>query len=180
VISGPPGAGKSTVGRVVASHVPTSVSIESDWFYTAIVNGFIPPWDPASHDQNRTVLRAAFATAARFAAGGYGVVFEGVVGPGHLDLALDELHDVDAPVSYAVLRPDLDTCLERATGRAGEVPRVAGNPPLTDEGPVRSLWQRFADLGPYEANVIDTGGIDAGTAAHLVIARLEDGSLRLP
>ncbi len=55
VISGPPGAGKSTVAKLVATRQGSpSVCLESDWFWTTITNGFISPWEPASDRQNRT------------------------------------------------------------------------------------------------------------------------------
>lgn len=179
VLAGPPGAGKSTVARLVAERVDPSACIESDWFFTTIANGFIPPWERAADDQNRTLLRAAAASAARFAAGGYGVVLEGVVGPWHLDIVRSELTTADAPASYVVLRPSLDITLARARGRAGEAPRVAGNPPLTDPEPVRALWHRFADLGSFERHVLDPSGWDAATTADAVVAAHVAGSNRL-
>ena len=61
VLAGPPGAGKSTVARLVAARFERSACIESDWFFTTIANGFVAPWELAAHDQNRTLLRAAEA-----------------------------------------------------------------------------------------------------------------------
>jgi adenylate kinase family enzyme len=43
ILTGPPGAGKTTVGAIIASESPFSVCIQSDWFWTTIVNGRIPP-----------------------------------------------------------------------------------------------------------------------------------------
>ena len=180
ILSGPPGAGKSTVGPLVAARYEPSVVIESDWFFTTIAHGFIPPWKPEANLQNRTIQRVAFGAAARFAAGGYGVVLEGVVGPWHLDLAHEELDGLDVPIAYVVLRPDLDSILSRAAGRAHEVPRVAGNPPLADQEVLRAMWHGFADLGPCEGHVVDTTGLGPGESAELVVARIADGSLTLP
>lgn len=180
VLAGPPGAGKSTVARLVAARFERSACIESDWFFTTIANGFVAPWELAAHDQNRTLLRAAAASAARVAAGGYGVVLDGVFGPWHLDALDDELTRGDVPVSYVVLRPSLEVVLARARGRAGETPRVAANPPLTDEGPVRFMWQRFAGLGWAERHVLDPSGWDAPTTAEAVVAALAAGTHRLP
>ena len=179
VLAGPPGAGKSTVARLVAARFERSACVESDWFFTTVVNGFIPPWELASADQNRTLLRAAAASAARFAAGGYATVLDGVFGPWHLDDLRAELAPAAVPISYVVLRPTLDTVLERATGRAGETPRIEGNPPLTDPEPLRFLWQQFADLGPTERHVLDTTDLDAAATADAVVALLEGGSHRV-
>lgn len=179
VLAGPPGAGKSTVARLVAARFEPSACIESDWFFTTVVNGFIPPWELASADQNRVLLQAAAGAAARFAAGGYATVLEGVLGPWHLDALRAELAPASVPVSYVVLRPTLAAVLERATGRAGETPRIEGNPPLTDPEPLRFLWQQFADLGPHERHVLDTTHLDAIATADAVVAALAAGSHRL-
>ena len=169
VVAGPPGAGKSTVARLVAAQLDPSVCLESDWLWTTVVNGFIPPWEPESHEQNRTIVRAAGSLAVQFAAGGYHVVLDGVFGLWNLDVLAAELAAAPGPCSYVVLRPDLDTCLARATRRSGEAPRVAGNPPLTDEGPIRHLWQQFADLGELEAHAIDTSVLDPEATAAAVL-----------
>ena len=43
LITGPPGAGKSTVGRLVVAPFERSVHIEADVVRESIVGGFIPP-----------------------------------------------------------------------------------------------------------------------------------------
>jgi hypothetical protein len=51
--------------------------------------------------------------------------------------------------------------------RVGDEP-VPGHPALTDEGPIRHMWERFADLGDYEQSVIDTSEMDPAQTADLV------------
>src|SRR3546814_15499099 len=55
--------------------------IESDWFWTTIKTGFIPPWEPTAEQQNLAVVRSVASVAAEMASGGYHVVVEGLVGP---------------------------------------------------------------------------------------------------
>lgn len=43
---------------------------------------------------------------------------------------------------------DPSVCLDRAVARRDEPPRAAGHPPLGDTGPIRHMWQQFADIGP--------------------------------
>ena len=91
VVTGPPGAGKSTVARVLAADPTRSALIEADWFWERVVRGWVAPWLPGSEDQNTTMTRALGATVARFDEGGYDVVVEGIVGPWFLATFRSEL-----------------------------------------------------------------------------------------
>src|SRR3954452_3596737 len=79
VVTGPPGAGKSTVAERLAELSDPSAVVAGDQIFAFLRNGVVPPWLDAAHDQNVTVIEAAAATgrlAARFDA-----VYDGVVGP---------------------------------------------------------------------------------------------------
>jgi DNA polymerase III delta prime subunit len=158
LLSGPPGAGKSTVGRMVASHFEPSVCLESDWMWTTIVNGHLPPWDSAANRQNRAAISASLAASVRMVDAGYATVVEGVIGPWHWDLVLDEVQSILNVVSYIVLRPTLRVCLDRAGGRRDRVP---GIPALRDPEPIQRMWQKFSDLGPLERHAFDNSLIDS-------------------
>jgi len=178
LVTGPPAAGKSTVARLVADRFGTAACVETDWFWTTIVRGHVLPWLPEADAQNRTVLRTCAAAAAELALGGYTVVMNGIIGPWFLGLVTDELWRVEADVHYVVLRPALAVTTARAAARAGEE-RVPGHPALTDEGPVRFMWERFRDLGPYERHVVDNGAEDPQRTADVVWTRFRDGTDRL-
>ncbi len=171
VLSGPPGAGKSTVGRLVAERFDPSICLMSDQLYTTIVNGFVLQWEPDSQHQNEVIVRAALSSAARMAEGGYATVLEGVVGPWFAEIIREETATLSVPTIYVVLRPDLATCLERAVTRA---PLDPSTPPLRNSGPIRSLWQQFADLGPFEDAAIDTTNQTALDTATAVCERVAD------
>lgn len=180
IITGPPGAGKSTIAPLVAARLgPLAACIEADWFWTTITSGFVPPWEPASDQQNRTVLSAAATSAAELALGGYGVVVDGIIGPWHLDVVTDVFDDRGVICDYAVLRPDLETCLARASGRVEEPTRTPGHPPLTDTGPIRHLWGQFSVLGPHERHVVDTTDLDATSTIEALDGRRHRGELTL-
>jgi hypothetical protein len=82
VITGPPGAGKSTLARLVADTAGRSVLVEGDAFFAFLASGRVDPWLSGSHEQNTVVTKAAASAAGRFARGGYATVYDGVVGPG--------------------------------------------------------------------------------------------------
>ena len=147
VITGPPGAGKTSVSRLVAARLDAPACLmESDWWWTTIVSGRIPPWLPDAHAQNRAVIESFAAAASVMAKRGFATVLEGIVGPWMLDLVLAEAEVASVQLHYVVLRPTLEVSLERALSRAGEE-RVPGHPALTDPAPIRQLWRQFSELG---------------------------------
>jgi len=126
---------------------------------------------PESSAQNRTVMSAVAASAAVYAAGGYRVVVDGVVGPWFLETFLAALGPANVLVHYAVLRPRLEVTLARAQARpAGE---------LTDQEPVRRLHDEFRDIGPYERHVVDNSELTPSSTAELIRRLVDDGGLIL-
>jgi predicted ABC-type ATPase len=134
IVTGPPGAGKSTVARAVAARFERSVLVEGDAFFAFVASGAIPPWLPESHEQNDVVTRAAAVAAAEFVTGGYTVVYDGVMGPWFLPTfaAATGLRALD----YVILLPSVERCVERVATRA--------NHGFTDEPATRHMHEQFA------------------------------------
>lgn len=84
-VTGPPGAGKSTVAKALSACFVKSAVVAGDEFFRFIDRGYVSPWLPEADRQNTVVIEAAAAAAGRLAAGGYTVVYDGVVGPWFLD-----------------------------------------------------------------------------------------------
>ena len=150
MISGPAGAGKSSVARQLALSSPRerTVHLHTDDFYGAIVKGFIEPFRPEAHAQNIVVVEAFTSCAKRFAQSGFEVVVDGVIGPWFID-RWQALAREGFDVHYIVLRPDEPTTLARATARTAP-------DALTDPHAIRQIREGFANLGPFELHALDT------------------------
>src|SRR5262249_10993711 len=57
VVTGPPGAGKSTVARALAEKFEPSVLVAGDAFFAFLAGGATEPWLPAAHRQNEVLIR---------------------------------------------------------------------------------------------------------------------------
>ena len=68
VVTGPPGAGKSSVARILADTARRSVLLEGDAFFGFLARGAVEPWLPASNDQNTVVTEARHPPPAPFTA----------------------------------------------------------------------------------------------------------------
>jgi energy-coupling factor transporter ATP-binding protein EcfA2 len=150
ILTGPPGAGKSTTARALAKTYPRSVHLHTDDFWRYIASGAIPPYLPESDTQNQVVMRVIQQAAFTYAAGGFTTLIDGIVGPWMLGHFRDLGDGADLPrVHYVVLRPARDETVRRAQARTAE-------DALVEEEPIVSLWAQFSDLGALESHAIDT------------------------
>ena len=172
VLTGPPGAGKSTVAALLAVALEPSVHLHADDFWLFIKRGAIPPYLPASHRQNEVVIGVLAAAAVGYAAGGYHVICDGIVGPWFLAPFRERASGAGLPLHYVVLRPDLVTTLSRAAGRGGQA--------LTDTQPVMLLHGQFADLAELEPHALDSTGHSPAQTAQAGIEGMASGRYLLP
>ncbi|HSS04324.1 MAG TPA: AAA family ATPase [Solirubrobacterales bacterium] len=170
IVTGPPGVGKTTAAEVLAARFARSAHLEADAFFRFVRSGYVEPWRPESHDQNRVVMGVAARAAAAYAVAGYFTIVDGIVIPGwFLEPLRDLLHDAGHEVAYAVLRAPLPVCTARVRDREGET--------LLDPEAIEQICQSFADLGEFEANAVELGGESPDEVAEMLERRLGDGSL---
>src|SRR5665811_726433 len=104
VVTGPPGAGKSTIAEALAREFSPSALVRGDDVFAFLREGAIAPWLPEAHSQNEVVIRAAAAAAGHLASGSCTVVYDGVVGPWFLPTFVEAAGLREVPVSYTHLR----------------------------------------------------------------------------
>ena len=155
IVTGPPGAGKSTVAAALSELRSPSVLVEGDAFFGFLRAGRIDPWLAASDRQNELVTTVAGTAAGEFARGGFWTVYDGVLGPWFLPRFLAATGV--SRVHYAVLLPSVEVCVERVATRVGHGFR--------DEAATRHMHEQFATSELPPAAVVSD---DDAPAADLV------------
>ena len=174
IITGPPGAGKSTIARRLAegADAPLAIHLHTDDFYTYVRKGFEPPWLPESAAQNRTIMQALTRAAGTFAGGGYDVFVDGIVAPRFIEPWLEIARQDNLDLRYIILLPDAETTVVRAIAREGEHA-------LRDAEAVKEMHRQLTARDDFRAHWIDTSALDAQATCALIARALAEGRFRL-
>ncbi len=169
VVTGPPGAGKSEVSRALSGMFEHSARVAGDDFFGFIDRGYVAPWTSAAHRQNEVVISSAAAAAGRLAAGGYTVVYDGVLGPWFVDTfgraaGLSDLH-------YAVLLPPEQLCVHRVKSRVGHG--------FSDLAAARHMYSEF-ERAAIDRRYLVSRTDDAISIARHIRQLVEDGKIFRP
>ncbi|WP_218053828.1 AAA family ATPase [Streptomyces rhizosphaericus] len=172
LLGGPPASGKSTVAEIISSTAARpAVHLHTDSFYVWIRSGFVPPYLPDARRQNEVVQNVMTDAACAYAAGGYDVILDGILGPWLLESFRAVCRERDLGLSYIVLRPGLDVVLSRASGREERQ--------LKEVEPIVGLYGAFEHLGALESHVIDSSTQRVEQTAEEIAVGLRAGHFTL-
>jgi hypothetical protein len=147
ILSGPLGAGKSTVAKaLVNSSTAPTVYIEGDTFWHFIVNrGTGAPKSRTT--MARIVMKSMMLAAIPYARGGFETIVDFSIGPWFLGSFKPWIKDVH--VDYFILCPSEEVCAEQAG--------------LREEGAKHDheLFVAFSELGEFEKYAIRNDDADA-------------------
>ncbi len=164
ILSGPVGAGKSTVARELISILPGAVAyIEGDTFWSFIQKSK----SPDRRENFRIISRAMTAAAVPFARSGYDVILDFSIPPEFLKTARVIVKEL--PLDFVLLRPSLRVCEARASGR------TSGK--IEDYEPYREFYSLFESV---ERPAISDDTADAMAVARRIREGLASGEFRVP
>lgn len=116
LISGPPGAGKSTLASELSNSLPKSIHIECDKIYNMVKGSFVKPWQDGARSLLEIMYDAFVAMASVYVKAGFVVVSDYVWN-------LDEIENIKKkfPNSFSIefcfLLPSLEVNLRRDANR---------------------------------------------------------------
>ncbi len=165
LMSGPVGAGKTTVARELLPRLPGPTAyIEGDRFWSFVVKGSAP----RSPKHFKMVMTSMMAAAVPYALYGHDVVVDFSIPPWFLDTARAIAAVKQVPLHYIVLRPSARVCASRAAARSeGTIP---------DYGPFQEF---YASFGEATLNLIQDDECDADAMSARIAQGLEAGAFRV-
>jgi chloramphenicol 3-O-phosphotransferase len=157
IITGSPGAGKSTVSRALLQRFPLGLHLPTDDLRELVVSGIAHPsleHQPESVRQFALARRAAAHHARLYAEAGFMVAIDDVLWPQDVAPFLEALEGL--PVRLVLLAPGIDTALHRNATRTNKTYDTANLIPL-----IRGIHPQMqaADYRKAGWTVLDTSAL---------------------
>jgi predicted kinase len=163
MLSGPIGAGKTTVARELVAISPAPLAyIEGDTFWSL----FTKPDAKPRREQFRVLMRSVTAAAVPLARSGYEVLLDFSFPLDFLDTARKILKEI--PIDFVMLRPSIAVCEQRAAARP--------EGKIADYSLYRDFYTMFQGLLKHE---IHDDRADAVSIARQIRSGLDQGIFRL-
>jgi deoxyadenosine/deoxycytidine kinase len=164
MLSGPVGAGKTTVARELVAISPAPLCyIEGDTFWPV----FTKPGEKPRREQFRLLMRSMTAAAVPLARGGYDVLLDFSFPLEFLETARKILKEI--PIDFVMLRPSIAICEQRSAARP--------EGKISDYSVYRDFYTMFEGLPKHEVSDAEA---DAGSIARHIRTGLDQGLFRLP
>jgi hypothetical protein len=163
MLSGPVGAGKTTVARELVAISPAPLCyLEGDAFWPV----FAKPGEKPIRERFRLLMRSVTAASVPLARGGYEVLLDFSFPLDFIDTARKILKEI--PLDFVMLRPSIAICEQRAAARP--------EGKIADYGVYRDFYAMFEGLPKHE---IADDDADAVSLARRIRGGLDEGVFRL-
>ncbi len=168
LVTGVPGAGKTSVAIELCRRYPKAVHLPVDDLRELVVAGFASPleaWTEETELQFKLARRAAARAARDYADRGFAAVLDDVIDERYLG----EYEDLRGlPLRRVLLHPSLDVALARNALRANKPFDTAALAPIT-----RRLHPGYPREAPRSAGwfVLDSGALTVAATVDALVAR---------
>ena len=124
IVTGPAGAGKSSVAQAICERFDRMLHIEVDTLRHWVVAGYRHPWagDAQAAEQRLLATRNASAIARESVAMRYAAIIDDVVTSEVAEQYREALAGLSVPVHFVTLLPSLEVTAARDGGRSASLP----------------------------------------------------------
>ena len=128
VVTGPPGAGKSSVAEAICERFDRMMHIEVDHLRHCVKAGYRHPWldEPQAVEQALLSVRNAVAIARESIALRYAVVIEDIVSGERVEEYRRAFDGMECNVHFVLLQPSLEIALARDAARSYHAKHLRG------------------------------------------------------